>query len=183
MRPVRTSARTSILPVVVLAALGVLAGMSVGCSSDDDSSPATTASESSSTTTEQAASASTTEAAGDQPAGCATLQEVGTLQDELNTSVSDTTGWSVVQQTMEATRPRITDIYDRAAAELPELATQITTVRDLTVEAIDVMVAASTSAEGRTQVQALPGVADAQAATMEIDAYTTETCGFGFADN
>ena len=180
MRPMRTSARMAVLPVVVLAALAV---SSAGCSSDDNSSPTTAAKDSSSTTTEQAASASTSAATGDQSAGCTTLQEVGALQEELNASVSDTTDWSVVQQTMEATRPRITDIYDRAAAELPDLATQITTVRDLTVEAIDVMVAAPTSAEGRTQVQALPGVADAQAATMEIDAYATETCGFGFADN
>jgi hypothetical protein len=180
VRPMRTSARPTILLGVVLAAPAV---MSAGCSSEDDSAPVTTARESSSTTTGEAACASTTEATGDQPAGCATLQEVGALQEELNASVSGATDWSVVQRTMEATRPRITDIYDRATAELPELAAQITTVRDLTVEAIDVMVAAPTSAEGRTQVQALPGVADAQAATMEIDAHTTETCGFGFADN
>jgi len=105
------------------------------------------------------------------------------LQTTMNAAVgAGVNDLATVQQVLGDAKPKIKGIYSRAATALPNLEAQINTVADLTAEAIDTMLSAQTLDAGKQAVQALPGVADAQAATLEIDSWSKQNCGFAFAN-
>jgi hypothetical protein len=68
-----------------------------------------------------------------------------------------------------------------AALAAPEVADELTTVGEFTDEGLAAMEEAPDMDEYIATVEELPGMQEAVDATLAVDAWTQENCGFSFA--
>jgi hypothetical protein len=178
---------------VAATALALFAVLGVSCSSDEEADDTTTSEkeESSSSTTEAEGGpegSSTTIAPGDTTAadpsateGCEAISQVQELQTQMDQVMTQSQDWAEVQTAVSGLRPEIAEFYEMAALAAPEVADALTTVGEFTDEGLTAMEEAPDMDQYIATVEELPGMQDAVDATLAVDAWTQENCGFSFA--
>lgn len=118
---------------------------------------------------------------GDAQAGCDTLSQVAELEQRMNEAMVEAGDWAGVLAEVEEIRPEIASVYSRAAEDVPELADELGTLAVFTEDAMVVMQESESIEDFAAVVEEVPGGTEAADATMVIDAWTQENCGFVFA--
>jgi hypothetical protein len=182
--------------VLAATALAMFAILAVACSSDEEAGDTTTSEkeESLSSTTEAGGGSegsegtSTTIASGDTTAadpsateGCEAISQVQDLQSQMDQVMTQSQDWAEVQTAVSGLRPEIAEFYEMAALAAPEVADALTTVGEFTDEGLTAMEEAPDMDQYIATVEELPGMQDAVDATLAVDAWTQENCGFSFA--
>ena len=184
------------LRAALASALVTGALLGVACSSEEEADDATTTSErdeaSSATTTTKAEDrsqeSSSTTAAGDTTVdvpsateGCDAISQVQELQAQMDQVMTQSQDWAEVQEAVRGLRPEVAEFYEMAALEAPEVAEDLRTVGTFTDEGLAAMEEAPDIDEYISTVEELPGMQEAVDASLAIDAWTQENCGFNFA--
>ncbi len=118
---------------------------------------------------------------GDAQTGCDTLSEVAGLEQRMNQAMVQADDWAGVQAEAAEIRPEIASVYSRAAEDVPELADELDRLAAFTEDAMVVMQESESIEDFAAVVEEVPGGTEAADATMVIDAWTQEKCGFVFA--
>ena len=118
---------------------------------------------------------------GDAQLGCDTLSDVAELDQRMNEAMVQSADWASVKAEVAEIRREIASVYSRAAEEVPELADELGGLAAFTEDAMVVMQESESLEDFAAVVEEVPGGTEAADATMVIDAWTQEKCGFVFA--
>ncbi len=188
------------LPALLAASLLLVLG-AAGCSSSssDDAAtttaPTTVAGGDESTTTEATDTTDTTEAADDSSsttdaevtdaddAGCAALKKISDFDVESSKLINGGAEWSEIQAFFVDKTDDVLAAYDDAIATNPDVADDLTTLRDYT-DGIDEIAAEATDlADLGAKLAEVPGVTEAGQAGLALNEYAQTNCGFSTGGN
>jgi hypothetical protein len=174
----RRPLRAALASVLVLGALLALA-----CSSEEDAEGTTTTEAG-----ERSEESSTTSAAGDTAVdappgtdGCEAISQVQDLQAQMDQVMTQSQDWAEVQSSVGELRPEMVELYEMAALAAPEVADELGTVGTFTDEGLAAIEESPDMDQYIATVEELPGMQEAVEATLAVDEWTQENCGFGFA--